>query len=216
MRRLVREYVGTVHSTYLDHVAGVPPGERANLPLLRAGEVTVIAAAARRLHLVATLDRLPPVRGQEVELRDELPDLAWTVRFFDPSMLPALGTLPEDSPAAVRQVLGVADTVYHLAVDIGGGLDGHNAMHTGVALANQHTQTTRDLDRLRQALPRQISEVDELAACTRLGLDRAAALLAADLTGGRVRTTTGGATSLLTAVLTDVLGDGPRGVDAHG
>lgn len=207
MRDLVREYVGAVHSTYLEHVAGLSPGERAGLPLLRDGEVTVVAAAARRLHLIATTDRLPPPRGPEVLLRDEVPDLAWTLRFYDPSVLPALGLLADDSPGDVRRTLGIAATVYHLTVDIGGGLDGHNALHSGVALANQHTQVLRDLDRLRRALPHLVADVDELADCARLGLDRAGALLAAELTGGRVTPQVGTpAASCLAAVVADVLG----------
>jgi hypothetical protein len=206
MRHLVREYVGVLHSTYLGHVAGLPPGQRAALPLLRAEEVTVVAAAARRLHLVATTDRLPRAHGPEVVLHDELPELSWSLRFYDPSVLPGLGTLAEDSPAEVRRTLGIADTVYHLAVAIGGGLDGHNALHSGVALANQHTRTVRDLDRLRHALPHRAAELDELADCLRLGLDRAGALLAAELTSGRVRPTTGAtAASSLEAVVADVL-----------
>lgn len=208
-RDLVREYVRVVHGTYLDHVATLPPGERAALPLLRAGSLTVVAAAARRLHLVATTDRLPAVRGPEVELHDEQGELGWAVRFFDPSVLPALGVVSEDSPGEVRRVLGVADTVYHLTVAVGGGLDAHTAMHSGVALANQHTRALRDADRLRHALPRRQAEVDELADCARLGLDRAAALLAAALTAGRVRPAAGTSAAVcLAAVAADVAGGG--------
>lgn len=206
MRELVREYVGVVHTTYLDQVAGLPPGERAALPLLGADRVTVVAAAARRLHLIATTDRLPVAQGPEVELSDQHRDVAWSVRFYDPSLLPALGILTEDSPAEVRRVLGVTDTVYHLVVAIGGGLDGHNALHSGVALANQHTQVARDLERLRQALPSRAAEVDELADCVRLGLDRATALLAGQLTAGRVDPPAGTpAASSLAAVLADAV-----------
>ena len=59
MRQLVRDYVWTVHATYLDHVRHLPPGVRGSLPLLSAGHVTVAAAAARRLHLVAVTTTLP-------------------------------------------------------------------------------------------------------------------------------------------------------------
>ena len=205
MRETVREYVRAVHGTYLDHVGHLPPAERGTLPLVTAGRVTVIAAAARRLHLVATTDPLPPPHGAEVEATDEYAGTRWTVRFFDPSVLPSLGILTEDTPEAVRRVLGVSDTVYHLTVDVGGGLTAHHAQHSGVALANQHAKTTRDLDRIRHALPRQVRLVDELGACTRLGLDRAAALLAVELTSGRVVPEPGtSADSCLQGVLDDV------------
>ncbi|WP_133058898.1 MULTISPECIES: hypothetical protein [unclassified Nocardioides] len=205
MRDLVRAYVATVHTTYLDHSAHLAPGTRATLPLVAAGEVTVVVAAAQRLHLIATTDPLPAPQGPEVELRDEHRGTRWTVRFFDPSVLPPLGLLLEDTPADVRRVLGIADTVYHLTVAVGGGLTGHHAQHTGVALANQHAKALRDLERLRVALPRQERTVDELGDCTRLGLDRAAALLAAELTSGRVAPEPGTpAASCLAAVLDDV------------
>jgi hypothetical protein len=73
MRELVREYVRAVHTTYLDHVAHLPPAVRGALPLVAAGGVTVVAAAARRLHLVATTDRLPAPDGPEVDGRGRTP-----------------------------------------------------------------------------------------------------------------------------------------------
>ena len=205
MRDLVRDYVRAVHMTYLDHVRHLPPAERGALPLVAATDITVIAAAARRLHLVASTDTLPPPLGAEVEVVDEHDGTRWTVRFFDASVLPTLGVLTEDTPEAVRRVLGVSDTVYHLTVNVGGGLSAHHAQHSGVALANQHAKTIRDLDGIRHALPRQVRLVDELGACARLGLDRAAALLAAELTSGRVVPPPGtSADSCLRAVLDDV------------
>ena len=206
MRDLVRDYVATVHATYLDHVRHLPPAERGALPLVAAREVTVIAAAAHRLHLLATTDSLPAVHGPEVQFKDDYREVTWTVRFYDPSILPDLGLLAEDSPADVRHVLGIANTVYHLAVAVGGGLSAHHAQHSGVALANQHAKTVRDLDRIRRALPQHVRAVDELGACVRNGLDRASALLAADLTSGRVIPKSGTpAASCLEAVLEDVI-----------
>ena len=205
MRDLVRGYVSTAHATYLDHVQSLPPAERGALPLVAAREVTVIAAAAHRLHLVATTDSLPALHGPEVEFTDDYRGVSWTVRFYDPSVMPELGLLTEDSPAEVRRVLGIANTIYHLAVAVGGGLSAHHAQHSGVALANQHAKTVRDLDRIRRALPEQVRAVDELGACVRNGLDRASALLAADLTSGRVISDPGTpAASCLEAVLDDV------------
>lgn len=205
MRHLVRDYVAAVHATYLDHVRHLPPAERGALPLVAAREVTVIAAAAHRLHLLATTDSLPALHGPEVEFTDDYRGVTWTVRFYDPSVMPDLGLLAEDSPADVRRVLGVANTVYHLAVAVGGGLSAHHAQHSGVALANQHAKTVRDLDRIRRALPHQVRAVDELGVCVRNGLDRASALLAADLTSGRVVPEPGApAASCLAAVVDDV------------
>jgi len=205
MREMVRDYVCAVHTTYLDHVRQLPPAERAALPLVAATELTVVAAAARRLHLVATTDALPAPHGPEVELTDEKDGLTWTLRFYDPSVLPELGLLADDSPAEVRRTLGIGNTVYHLSIDVGGGLSGHHAQHSGVALANQHAKLTRDLDRIRHAVPRQLRVVDEFGVCVRNGLDRAAALLAAELTAGRVVPETGTpAASCLEAVVNDV------------
>lgn len=201
----MRDYVRTVHETYLSHVRHLPPAERGGLPLVAARELTVIAAAAHQLHLLATTEVLPSLQGPEVELTDQLPGLSWSVRFYDPSVLPALGLLAGDSPDDVRRVLGVTDAVYHLTVGVGGGLSGHHAQHSGVALANQHAKAGRDLERIRRALPRQARTVDELAACVRNGFDRASALLAADLTSGRVVPTAGTpALACLEAVLEDV------------
>ncbi|WP_139984068.1 hypothetical protein [Nocardioides litoris] len=206
VRTAVRDYVWTVHTTYLDHVRHLPPGERATLPLVAAGHVTVAAAASRQLHLVATTQRLLGPTGTAVSVDDEYLDCRWTVWFYDPSVLPALGVLgpAEDESDRVCRALGIVDTTYHLEVSPGGGLSAHHAQHSGVALANQHAQVLRDVDRLRHALPRDLEVVEELATCARLGLDRAAALLAADLTDRRfvpLRGTPG--TDSLAAVLAD-------------
>lgn len=208
-RSAVRDYVEAVHTTYLEHVRHLPPGELASLPLIAAGHVTVAAAASRCLHLVATTQRLPEPLGPEVAVTDEHRGTRWTVRFFDPSVLPALGVLsrPEDERAQVRRSLGIVDVVYHLQLSAGGGLSGHHAQHSGVALANQHAQLLRDVDRLRNALPRQTDLVDELATCARLGLDRSAALVSAELTSGRFVPHSGTqAASCLRAVLADAIG----------
>jgi hypothetical protein len=187
MREATRSYVRTMHAAYLDHVRHLSPGERGTLPLVAAGGFTVAAAATQRLHLVATPERLPAPQGREVEIVDEYCGAGWRLRFFDPTVLPELGLLAaNDRPDHVRRVLGVTDTVYHLTISLRA-LTGHHAQHSGVALANSHTTTGRNLERLRRALPHRASDVDELAACVRLGLNRAAALLAADLTAGRVK-----------------------------
>lgn len=205
MREAVGDYIEVLHATYLEHVDHLPPGERAVLPLVAAGRVTVVAAAARRLHLVATTEPLPAPAGPEVELAGRYRGLSWTVRFYDPSLLPDLGLLTDDDARAVRRILGITDVVYHLTVSIGGGLGSHHAQHSGVALANGDARVHRDLERIRRALPDRSGLVDELATCVRLGLDRAAALLAAELTVGRVSAVGDApASDRLHAVLADV------------
>ncbi|WP_344687968.1 hypothetical protein [Blastococcus jejuensis] len=186
MRGIVQDYVRTVHVAYLGHARHLAPGDQGRLPLVAAGHLTVVAAASRDLHLVATTDRLPPPRGQEVELEDEYDGTTWALRFYDPTVAPQLGVLAEDTPEAVRQALGISDVVYHLTVSVGGGLTGHHAQHSGVALANRHSSTARDLARLRAAHPRDEALVGELDSCVRLGLHRAAALLAREITSGRI------------------------------
>ncbi|MFZ2502230.1 MAG: hypothetical protein WAW88_06145 [Nocardioides sp.] len=195
MRELVRDYVFALNRAYLNQVRLLAPAEQAAMPLAAAGGgtsaeggLTIAVAAARELHLIATTEPLPSPRGPEVELTDTCEELAWTVRFFDATILPQLGVLPAapdgtDDAAAVRQVLGVADVIYHLSVSGGGGLTGHHAQHAGVALANQHAAAIRDADSLRRAYPARVSLVDEFAVCERLGLARAARLLAAEIGG---------------------------------
>ncbi len=204
MRAIVQDYVRVVHEAYLDHAHHLSPGERGRLPLVAAPRLTVVAAAGRDLHLVATTDALPPPRGQEVELVEEHDGTTWTLRFYDPSVLPRLGVLTENTPETVRQALGLSDVVYHLTVSVGGGLTAHHAQHSGVALANQHASTSRDLARIRRAHPRQEALVDELESCVRLGLHRAAALLAREITSGRIDLPAGApAGSSVAALLAD-------------
>lgn len=206
MRRLVQDYVRTLHATYLEHLRQLPPGERAALPLVGAGRITVVAAAARRLHLIAMDGRLPAPTGAEVEVADEYGGTSWWLRFYDPSVLPQLGMPAEDTPAEVQRILGITTVLYHLTVPLGGSLEGHHAQHSGVALANAHTRVARDLDRLRGALPRRAATVDEFGVCVRAGLDRAAALLAGELTDGRVAPREGTpAAGCLDAVIAQVL-----------
>jgi hypothetical protein len=201
MREIVRDYVRTVHVAYLDHARHLPPGESGRLPLIAAGRLTVVAAAGHDLHLVATTDLLPPPRGQEVELVEEHDGTMWGLRFYDPSVLPPLGVLAEDTPEAVRRVLGISDVVYHLTVSVGGGLTEHHAQHSGVALVNRHSSTARDLTRIRQAHPREGTLVAELETCVRLGLPRSAALLTREITSGRVDLPAGTSTDACVAAL---------------
>lgn len=204
MRATVRDYVLALHAAYLDHTAHLSLGERGGLPLVGARPLTVVAAAASRLHLVATVMPMPPLRGPEVAQHDEYAGVGWDLRFLDPVVLPALGLPAHDDPGVLRTVLGIGDAVYHLTVEAGGGLGGHHAQHSGVALANQHARLSRDLERL-QRLTGDAPAAAELAVCVRNGLDRAAALLVDDLTRGRVHVAPGTpASGCLDALLADL------------
>src|SRR6266702_5663544 len=112
MRAALRGYVAALHHAYLGAAAALPPGEQAALPLLRAGRFTVVVAATRYLHVLATTDPLPLPRGQEVQEHDTDGDLAWTVRFYDPVVLPPLALVEQagiPEPADVRRVIGITD-----------------------------------------------------------------------------------------------------------
>lgn len=187
MRDLLRTFVAALHHAYLGAGAFLAPAERAALPLVAAPRLCVAVAGARYLHLIATSDRLPSPHGQEVEEHDEDGDLRWSVRFFDPVVLPELGLIDESSgPAAadVRRVLGIADVVYQLSVAPGSGLTPHHAQHAGTGLANQHAGAARDAQTLRAAWPRRGETIDEFAVAERLGLHEAMRLLARSLAPG--------------------------------
>ena len=125
MRQAMADYVRALHQAYLDAVITLPPADRARLPLVAANRITVAAVGARNLHVIGTVEALPAPAGPEVEMVDELDDLAWTLRFFDPVVVPAIGIIDEsDAPAYddVRRALGIRTVVYHLAVPPGGSL----------------------------------------------------------------------------------------------
>src|SRR5689334_16922321 len=77
MRQAVAGYVQEIHRAYVDQAATFSPAVRGRMPLLAAGRITVAAAAARNLHLLATVEELGPPRGQEVALPAEYGGLAW-------------------------------------------------------------------------------------------------------------------------------------------
>ena len=186
-RAQLREYVRALHRAYLGGARLLAPGDRAALPLLAADRITVVVAASRHLHLIATTDRLPAPRGQEVAEPDEQDGMSWTVRFYDPVVLPELGLIGEQAgadPAAVRRALGISDVLYHLSVTPGGGLTPHHAQHAGTALVNEHGAAARDGESLRALLPGRAGLVDELIAAERLGLHHSLRLLAGALAGG--------------------------------
>jgi hypothetical protein len=184
MRTAMAEYVRAVHQAYLDASAPLSPGDRARLPLVSAGEVTVLAVGARNLHVLATTEQLPAPRGQEVELDDAIDDLRWRLRFFDPVVVPALGLIDESDaaqPDRVRDVLGVRTVVYHLSVPPGGGLTAHHAMHAGTGLAHTHAAAVRDYDTIANEAPAAADLVQEMRGADIAGLPRAVLLLAREI-----------------------------------
>ena len=155
MRDAVRDYIWTRPHDLPRPRAAPASGRRGpRCPWWPPRDVTVIAAAARNLHLLATTDPLPAPLGPEVEFTDEHRGTRWTRALLRPVGPPGPRLLAEDQPGTYGGCSASADTVYHLTVAVGGGLTGHHAQHSGVALANQHAKSIRDLDRLRHALPR--------------------------------------------------------------
>ena len=185
MRNAVAGYVAGIHDSYLAQAATFAPGVQGAMPLLAAGPFRVAALAVRHLHLVATTEPLGPLRGQEVEVpgqAGESAELTWTVRFFDPVVLPALGLIDESAGPAlaeVRRTLGISTVLYHLTAAPGATFSRHHASHVGTGLASGHSAVARDLEAIRQRARGREELVDELAGAARAGLPRAQALLAA-------------------------------------
>lgn len=180
-------FVLGLHQAYVDSARLLAPGEQAVLPLLAAGQITVVVAAARHLHVIATADPLPTPRGQEVEVPDQIDGLRWTVRFYDPVVLPELGMIGEEegpAPSEVRRAVGIGAVLYHLSVAPGGGLTAHQARHAGTGLANEHAARARDGESLRALLRGREDMVDEFVTAERIGLHHSMRLLATTLGGG--------------------------------
>jgi hypothetical protein len=181
MRAAVAGYVQEIHRAYVDQAATFSPGVRGRMPLMAAGRITVAAAAARNLHLLATTEALGPLTGPEVALDADYGGLAWSLRFYDPVVLPDLGLLEErDEPAfeEVKRALGVGTVVYHVVAQPGAGLSGHHATHVGTGLANGHSAAARDFETIRSRVRGREALVDELAGAATAGLPHAQALLA--------------------------------------
>ena len=108
--------------------------------------------------------------------------LSWTLRFFDPIVLPELSLIDEsDGPAfgEVRHALGVSTVVYHFVASPGSGLSAHNAAHVGTGLAGGHSAAARDFETIRSRVRGREDLVDEMAGAAAAGLVRAHAMLAA-------------------------------------
>lgn len=182
MREAVADYVTALHRAYLAQADTFPPAARGRMPLVAAtGPVRVAAVGVRHLHLLATRESLGPLRGQEVELPGSLDGLEWTLRFYDPVVIPALGLIDESTApqqSEVRSALGLQAVVYHVVAQPGAGLTPHHAQHVGSALAGGHSAAVRDFDTIRSRVRGRETLVDELAGAHAAGLPRAQALLA--------------------------------------
>lgn len=183
MRQAMADYVRTVHQAYMSAAAGHPPAVRGRMALLE-GDFTVLAVGVQNLHVLATRESIPAPKGQEVELVDELGDLKWKLRFYDPVVLPPLGMIDErNGPAGddVRRALGVTTHLYHLIVQPGAQLTGHHAGHAGAGLANSHVAEARDFDAIRAHAGGRERLVDEMEGAAVAGLPTAQALLAREI-----------------------------------
>ena len=184
MRAAVAHYVEEIHRAYVAQAMTFPAAVRGQMPLLAPGPLTVAAVGARNLHVLATRDSLGPVHGQEVEVRGSVEGLSWTLRFFDPVVLPELALIDESAGPAfteVRHALGVGTVVYHFVASPGAGLSGHQAAHVGTGLAGGHSAVARDFETIRSRVRGREDLVDEMAGAAAAGLVRAHALLAAAL-----------------------------------
>ena len=181
MREAVAHYVTEIHRAYIAQAMTFPAAVRGGMPLLAPGPLTVAAVGVRNLHLLATRDSLGPVRGPEVEVPGSVEGLSWTLRFFDPVVLPALALVDESSEPAfaeVRHALGVTTVVYHFVASPGSGLSAHNAAHVGTGLAGGHSAVARDFETIRSRVRGREDLVDEMAGAAAAGLPRAHAMLA--------------------------------------
>ena len=183
MRQAMADYIATVHQAYLSQAQIHPPAVKGRMPLL-AGPFTVVAAGVGNLHVIATREELARPAGPEVVMAGELDEMSWSVRFYDPVVLPALGHIDESAGPAgdrVRRALGITTYLYHLVVQPGGQLTGHHAGHAGSGLANSHVAEARDFDAIRAHAKGREGLVDEMEGAALAGLTRAQALLAREI-----------------------------------
>ena len=130
LRDGIRAYLRAMHEAYLAAGGG-------GSATLEAAPFTVVAVAARSLHLIATHEEVAAPGG--VADTDTAGPLQWRTVFLDASVLAALDEVPSgpDEIAAVRDATGITDTLYHLAAGPGAALTPHHATHTGTGLAHR-------------------------------------------------------------------------------
>jgi hypothetical protein len=183
MREVMADYVATVHRAYLTQARMQPPAVQGRMPLLGT-PFTVAAVGVHNLHVIGTSQSLGPTTGQQVEQSDSIDGLSWTLRFFDPVVIPALGMIDESGGPAgglVRRTLGVTTHLYHLIVQPGSQLTAHHAGHAGAGLANSHIADARDFDAIRNRARGREALVDEMEGAAVAGLVRAQMLLAREI-----------------------------------
>lgn len=183
MRTVVADYVAALHAAYARQARTLTPATQGRMPLLSGERLHVAAAGTRHLHVIGTWERLGGgLRGAAATVDGETDGLRWTLSFFDPVIVPALGRVDEAGGPAfdeVRRVLGIATHVYHLTLAPASGLTLHHAEHTGTGLANAHATAARELDALARLVgPEREWLARELDGALAAGLPRAAALLA--------------------------------------
>jgi len=183
MRQAMADYVAALHQAYLSMASTQPPAVQGRMNLL--GEAfTVVAVGAGNLHVIATHQPLPSPQGKEVVIEDSVGPICWTLRFYDPTVLPGLGLIDEtQGPASelVRRTLGITTHLYHLIVQPGSQLTGHHAGHAGAGLANSHIAEARDFESIRSRSRGREAVVDEMEGAALAGLVRAQALLAREI-----------------------------------
>jgi len=178
------DYVATVHETYWTQAQLQSVAVRGRMPLVSGEQFTVVAAGAQNLHVFATREKLAEPRGPEVAHEGGVGGIAWTLRFFDPVVLPELGLINErGGPATdeVRHALGVTTYLYHLVVQPGSELTAHHAGHAGAGLANSHIAVARDFAAIRAHAPGRERLVDEMEGAALAGLETAHRLLAREI-----------------------------------
>ncbi len=184
MRASMASYVRSMHRAYIEATEPMTPGDRARLPLPRSTAFTVLAVGTRYLHILGTTEHLPAPLGPEVQLDDELGDLKWSLRFFDPVITPQLGMIDEreaPEPLQVREALGIRSVLYHLSLPPGGGLTPHHAQHAGTGLAHSHAAADRDFSTMAALAPAQGPIVNEMHMANTNDLPVAHLLLARHL-----------------------------------
>jgi hypothetical protein len=181
IREAVAGYVTEIHRAYLAQALTFRPGVRGQMTLLDGRPLTVVAAATRNLHLLATHQPMGPLQGPEVAVDSELDGLRWQLRFYDSVVTPELGLIDErEQPAfdEVRHALGITTVIYHITAQPGAGLSAHQASHVGTGLANGHSSVARDFETIRSRARGRELLVDEMSGAAAAGLGHAVALLA--------------------------------------
>lgn len=184
MRQAMANYIHTVHETYNSQAQLQSAAVRGRMPLATGEPFTVVAAGVQNLHVFATREALAPPEGKEVGIDDAIGSMTWTVRFYDPVVLPPLGMINEQNGPAgdqVRRALGITNYLYHLIVQPGAGLTGHHAGHAGAGLANSHIAEARDFAAIRAHAQGRESLVDEMEGAALAGLKRSQRLLAKEI-----------------------------------